>query len=70
MLIEKLQTLGEGRNIDVRRTTHNPTLLVAAGPAVVLFKTVASRNEKMRFSEPTQLEEIDDTKNVTRQCHR
>lgn len=56
-LLDMLKTLGERRGIDVLVTTHNPTLLDAAGSAMVPFITAAYRDADTGFS---QLKTLDD----------
>ncbi len=58
ILVEMLKTLGRERSIDVIVTTHNPSLLDAAGVKMVPFITVAHRDTVNGVSKLSQLEDI------------
>jgi len=53
-----LKELGKERSIDVIVTTHNPTLLDAAGTRMVPFMAVAHRDNHTGISLLIQLEDI------------
>jgi predicted ATPase len=58
-LLKMLKELGKKRDIDVIVTTHNPSLLDAAGPSMVPFITVAHRNDVSGASELKLFEDIE-----------
>lgn len=59
LLLKMLKDIGEGREIDILVTTHNPALLNELNPEMVPFVVVAHRDAETGESKLTMLEELE-----------